>query len=236
MQPGVIGLRGALVAAWEDDLRAVRQDTFDMGRGREALVFIQRVYGLISDLRAPIQRVWGSGGHVHVVDSPEIGGPGPRVSQSRIRLRNHGDVVEAELFTFAAGTARPNPGAGLDRDIRMAEIEPIVFVTELYRTTVGFLQTALNLDLLLGDSTWLYEHVAANYFAANGRWPTVDEVYRRATREFAVTDSYETVVSLLAPKGDANGSSNGSGEKLVLSIEQLHPLSNPSLISTTSCG
>jgi len=227
VQPGVIGLRGALVAAWEDDLRAVRQDTFDMGRGREALVFIQRVYGLISDLRAPIQRVWGSGGHVHVVDSPEIGGPGPRVSQSRIRLRNHGDVVEAELFTFAAGTARPNPGAGLDRDIRMAEIEPIVFVTELYRTTVGFLQTALNLDLLLGDSTWLYEHVAANYFAANGRWPTVDEVYRRATREFAVTDSYETVVSLLAPKGDANGSSNGSGEELVLSIEQLHRFVEP---------
>ncbi len=227
MQPGVIGLRGALVAAWEDDLRAVRQDTFDMGRGREALVFIQRVYGLISDLRAPIQRVWGSGGHVHVVDSPEIGGPGPRVSQSRIRLRNHGDVVEAELFTFAAGTARPNPGAGLDRDIRMAEIEPIVFVTELYRTTVGFLQTALNLDLLLGDSTWLYEHVAANYFAANGRWPTVDEVYRRATREFAVTDSYETVVSLLGPKGDANGSSNGSGEELVLSIEQLHRFVEP---------
>ncbi|TME20413.1 MAG: hypothetical protein E6I67_10110, partial [Chloroflexi bacterium] len=82
MQPGVVGLRGALIAAWEDDLRAVRQDTFDVGRGREALFFMQRLYGLISSLRAPIQRSWGPGGHVHVVDSPEIGGPGPRVSQS----------------------------------------------------------------------------------------------------------------------------------------------------------
>jgi len=42
-------------------------------------VFMQRLYGLISSLRAPIQRAWGSGGHVHVVDSDEIGGPGPRV-------------------------------------------------------------------------------------------------------------------------------------------------------------
>ena len=56
MQPGIVGLRGALIAAWEADLRAVRQDGFDMGRGREALVFMQRFYGLISDLRTPIQR------------------------------------------------------------------------------------------------------------------------------------------------------------------------------------
>ncbi len=54
MQPGVVGLRSALIAAWEADLRAVRQDTFEVGRGREALVFIQRFYALISDLRAPI--------------------------------------------------------------------------------------------------------------------------------------------------------------------------------------
>jgi len=99
MQPGTVGLRGALIAAWEEDLRAVRQDSFDMGRGREALYFIQRFYGLISSLRAPIQRAWGAGGHVHVVDSPEIGGPGPRVSQSRIRLRNHGDEVTVGWLT-----------------------------------------------------------------------------------------------------------------------------------------
>ena len=87
MQPGIVGLRGALIASWEEDLRAVRQDSFDVGRGREALIFIQRFYSLISSLRAPIQRSWGAGGHVHVVDSPEIGGPGPRVSQSqRLRL------------------------------------------------------------------------------------------------------------------------------------------------------
>ena len=98
VQPGIVGLRGALIAAWEADLRAVRQDTFDAGLGREALVFIQRFYGLISELRGPIQRSWGPGGHVHVVDSPDVGGPGPRVSQSRIRLRNHGDLVAVELF------------------------------------------------------------------------------------------------------------------------------------------
>jgi len=34
MQPGVVGLRSALIAAWEADLRAVRQDTFEVGRGR----------------------------------------------------------------------------------------------------------------------------------------------------------------------------------------------------------
>src|SRR5213082_4319904 len=119
MLPGVVALRSALIAAWEADLRAVRQDTYDVGRGREALVFLQRFYALISDLRAPIQRSWGPGGHVHVVDSPELGGPGPRVSQSRIRLRNHGEVVMVELFSYMDGTARANPAAGLDRDIRV---------------------------------------------------------------------------------------------------------------------
>src|SRR5438552_18800908 len=38
MQPGVVGLRSALIAAWEADLRPVRQDTFDVWRGRESLV------------------------------------------------------------------------------------------------------------------------------------------------------------------------------------------------------
>ena len=107
MQPGIVGLRGALIASWEEDLRAVRQDSFDVGRGREALIFIQRFYSLISSLRAPIQRSWGAGGHVHVVDSPEIGGPGPRVSQSRIRLRNHGEVVVVPS-TAARGTSEPS--------------------------------------------------------------------------------------------------------------------------------
>ncbi|TMF08426.1 MAG: adenylate/guanylate cyclase domain-containing protein [Chloroflexi bacterium] len=226
MQPGVVGLRGALIAAWEDDLRAVRQDTYDVGRGREALVFMQRLYGLISSLRAPIQRSWGPGGHVHVVDSPEIGGPGPRVSQSRIRLRNHGDVVVVELFAYVDGSSRANPDAGLDREIRVAEIEPLDFVTELYRTAVGFLQVALNLDLLLGDASWLFEHAAANHFVSAGQWATVGDVYRLATREFAVADSFETVSSLLEPKTEASASngSNGSGgdeAELHLSIEQL---------------
>src|SRR5438093_8486428 len=118
MQPGIVALRGALIAAWEEELRAVRQDAFDVGRGREALVFIQRFYGLISDLRTPIQRAWGPGGHVHVVDSPDVGGPGPRVSQSRIRLRNHGDLVGVELFSYADGSYRANEAAGLARRTR----------------------------------------------------------------------------------------------------------------------
>ena len=131
VQPGTVGLRGAFVAAWEDDLRAVRQDSFDMSRGREALFFIQRFYGLISALRPPIQRAWGAGGHVHVVDSPEIGGPGRRVSQSRIRLRNHCDAVVAEMSSYADGSPRANPSAGLDRTVRAADVDPLVLVTEV---------------------------------------------------------------------------------------------------------
>src|SRR3989475_1902822 len=211
MQPGIVGLRGALIAAWGDDLRAVRQDTFDVGRGREALSFMQCLYGLVSSLRAPIQRAWGPGGHVHVVDSDEIGGPGPRVSQSRIRLRNHGDAVVVELFSYVDGSSRANPSAGLDREIPVAEIEPLAFVTELYRTAVGFLQLALSLDLLLADSSWLFEHAAANQFVSVGLWATVGDVYRRATRGFAVAGSFETGLSFLGPKGDANGSEGGEG-------------------------
>jgi len=62
MQPGVVALRSAITAAWEDDLRAVRQDTYDTGAGKEALAFIQRLYSLVSQLHAPIQRAWGPGG------------------------------------------------------------------------------------------------------------------------------------------------------------------------------
>src|SRR5260370_42453240 len=208
VQPGIVGLRGALMAAWEDDLRAVRQDTFDVGRGREPLVFIQRFYALISGLRPQIQRAWGPGGHVHVVDSSEIGGPGPRVSQSRIRLRNHGEFVSVELFSYANGASRPNRGAGLDRDIRAAEIDPLAYVTEIYRTAVDFLQIALNLDLMLGGSEWLYEHAAAVHFVTTGRGGPLAEIYRRVGREFAVSDTFESMLSLVGPKVDpetANG-------------------------------
>ncbi|TMF35501.1 MAG: adenylate/guanylate cyclase domain-containing protein [Chloroflexi bacterium] len=236
MQPGIVGLRGALIAAWEEDLRAVRRDTFDMERGREALGFIQRFYGLITSLRTPIQRAWGPGGHVHVVDSPEVGGPGPRVSQSRIRLRNHGELVAVELFSYAEGSYRANSTAGLDREIRVVDVEPLGFVTELYRTAVDFLQVALNLDLMLGGSRWLYEHVSAGQFVASGRWASIGEVYRRATREFAVAESFENVAALFgstAEQGGANGSSNGAAGSgadsfdLVLSIEQLQRYREP---------
>ena len=253
VQPGVVALRGALITAWEQDLRAVRNYTCDPGRGREALAFIQRFYGLISELRPQIQRAWGPGGHVHVVDSPEVGGPGPRVSQSRIRLRNHGDMVAVELFSYTDGSYRANPSAGLDRGIRVADVEPLTVVNERYRLAVDFLRVALNVDLLLTGSSWLYEHVAAGQFVASARWATLGEVYRSATREFAVADSFENVAALFAPKPEhgANGSnghgsnghgSNGSGSNgsngtgvaagvdtapLVLSIEQLQRYPDP---------
>src|SRR5207244_9159196 len=103
---------------------------------------------------------------------------------------------------------------------------------ELYRTAVGFLQVALNIDLMLGDATWLFEHAATSYFVAAARWPTVGEVYRRTNREFAVADSFETVLGLLAPGGESNasGSANGSGHdelELRLSIEQLQRYVEP---------
>ncbi len=231
MQPGIVGLRGALMAAWEADLRAVRQDTFDPGVGREALVFIQRFYGLISDLRAPIQRSWGPGGHVHVVDSPDVGGPGPRVSQSRIRLRNHGDLVAVELFSYADGSYRANPSAGLDRGIRVVDIEPLAYVNELYRTAVDFLQVSLNLDLLLSGSGWLFEHVAANHFVTSGWWASLGEAYRWATREFAVAESFENVAAMFSPKAEASGANGSNGSSLdfdfALSIEQLQHYHEP---------
>ena len=219
MQPAIVSLRGALIASWEEDLRAARLDSLDLGRGREALVFTQRFYGLIGSLRGPIQRAWGPAGHVHVVDSPQIGGPGPRISQSRLRLRNHGDFVQVELFTYAEGASRANREAGLDREIRVADIDALTWVTELYQTAVAFLQVALGVDLQLGDSSWLYEHVAAAYFVNTAKWATVGEVYRRATREFLVAESFDVVLSMFGSRGESN--STGDPE-MPLTIEQLH--------------
>lgn len=225
MQAGVAGLRGAIIAAWEEDLRAVRQDRYDVGRAREALLFIQRFYGLIAELRPAIQRAWGPRGHVHVVASSDIGGPGSRVSQSRIRLRNRGETVSVELFSYVDGASQPNPTAGLDRSIRVIDVDPFGLVTDLYRTAVDFLSFALNVDLSLTGSGWLYEHIAALQFVGAGRWPMVGEVYRRATREFAIGDSYESVLAMFAQSAPFNGS-NGHGPsvdaaEMRLSLEQL---------------
>jgi class 3 adenylate cyclase len=217
MQAGVVGLRGALTAAWENDLRAVRQDTYDMVAGKEALAFIQRFYSLVSELRAPIQRAWGPGGLVHVADSADVAGPGQRVSQTRVRLRNHGDLVAVEAFTYADGTPKPNPALGLDREIKVVGIGGLVFVQELYRTMVAFLQAALGVDLQLGGSAWLYEQVVASYFVANGIWPTAGELYMRATRELAVDESFEKVIAMFAPDEMSNGDA-----EVKLTLEQLH--------------
>ncbi len=235
MRAGVVGLRGALMGAWEEDLRAVRQDRYDVGRSREALVFMQRFYGLISGMRSVIQRAWGPGGHVHVVASADIGGPGCRVSQSRIRLRNHGETVGVELFSYVEGTSQPNPSAGLDRSIRVVDVDALSNVTDLYRTAVDFLSVALGVDLALAGSSWLYEHVAALQFVAGGTWPLVGEAYRRATREFAVGESYESVLAMFVPRLQLMNGSNGSnghhlpesaeagpdGVEMRLSLEQL---------------
>ena len=224
MQPGIVGLRGAITAAWEEDLRAVRQDRYDTATGKEALAFIQRCYSLVSDLRAPIQKAWGLGGHVHVADSPDVNGPGPRVSQTRIKLRNHGEVVAVEAFTYADGTAKHNPSLGLDREIKVVGSGALIFVQDLYRTTVDFLQVALNLDLALDGSAWLYEQLAANHFVATGKWLPVGEVYQRATREFAVEDSFERVVTAFGPPVESNGSNgaHSAESEMTLSVEQLH--------------
>src|SRR5216684_9139064 len=159
MQSGVVGLRGAITALWEDDLRSVRQDTYETGRGKEALVFIQRFNAMVAQLRVPIQQAWGAGGLVHVADNPDVTGPGQRVSHTRVKLRNHGEAVVVEAFAYAAGSPKPNPGLGLDREIKVAEIGAAAFVHELYRTMVSFLQTALTADLSLTGSAWLYEQV-----------------------------------------------------------------------------
>src|SRR5438309_2613206 len=186
MQPGVIALRAAVTAAWEDDLSAVRQDTYDTGTGKEALAFIQRFYSMVSQLRAPIQRAWGLGGLVHVANNADVAGPGQRVSQTRIKLRNHGDLVAVEAFTYGDGASKPNPSLGLDREMKVAGVGSFVLVEELYRTMVAFLGAALGVDLQLTGSAWLYEQAAANYFAANGRWPAVGELYQLTTRDVAV--------------------------------------------------
>src|SRR4029077_489739 len=217
MPPGVVAFRGAVTALWEDDLRAVRQDTFDTGPGKEALAFIQRLYSLVSQLRTPIQRAWGPGGLVHVADCPDVAGPGPRVSQTRIRLRNHGDLVAVEAFTYIDGAPKPNPALGLDRELKVAGVPSSVFVQELYRTLVTFLQAALGVDLQLGGSTWLYEQIGASYFVATAKWPTVGEVYQRATREMAVDESFEKVIGVFALDEAANGET-----EVRLSLEQLH--------------
>jgi class 3 adenylate cyclase len=217
MQPGVVGLRGAITALWQADLRAVRDDRYDPGRGKEALAFIQRFNAMVSELRLPIQQAWGAGALAHVADNPDVAGPGQRVSQTRIKLRNHGDAVVAEAFSYVDGTPSANPNLGLDREIRVAEIGVLAFVQELYRTQVAFLQVALNVDLSLADSRWLYEQVVADHFEETASWPTLGELYQRATREFAVEESFETVTGMFKSEGITDGD-----VAISLGIDRLH--------------
>src|SRR5258708_10194217 len=111
----MVGLGRALTAAWERDLRAVRQDGYDVERGREAWAFIQRFNQLLSHLRVPIQRAWGPRGLVHVADSPDIAGPGPRLSMTRVTLHSHGNLVAIDVAAPSEGEAKPHPAPGRDR-------------------------------------------------------------------------------------------------------------------------
>ena len=175
MQPGIVGLRSAITAAWEEDLRAVRQDRYQLEAGKEALAFIQRCYSLVSDLRGPIQKALGPGGHVHVADRPDVTGPGPRVSQTRIKLRNHGDLVAVEAFTYASGAAKHNQALGLDRELHVAGTGAMAFCQGLYRLTGAVLQVALHTDIPLGGSNCFDEHTGSNYLWANRPWPSAGE-------------------------------------------------------------
>src|SRR5579859_1159592 len=217
MQPGIVGLRRAITAAWQEDLRAVRHDRYDLEKGKEAWSFIQRFYNLVAELRTPIQRAWGPGGLVHVADSPDLGGPGPRVSLTRVKLRNHGTLVAVEASTHNEGEAKPNPGLGIDREFEVATVGPYRYVQELYGTLVSFLQTALSVDLELGGSRWLYEQEAATAFMAACRWPAIAELYQRVAREYAVEDSFEKVIESFAPGTTQNGET-----EVRLSLEELH--------------
>src|SRR5260370_23827892 len=112
MQPGVVGLRGAITAVWEDEVRAVREDRYDTERGKEALAFIQRFNAMVAQLRVPIQQAWGAGGLVHVADNQDVAGPGQRVSHTRVKLRNHGEAVFVETCAYTAGSPKPDPALG----------------------------------------------------------------------------------------------------------------------------
>jgi len=217
MQPGVVGLRSAVTALWAEDLRAVREDRYDTDRGKEALAFIQRFNAMVSHLRGPIQQAWGPGGLVHVADNPDVAGPGQRVSQVRVKLRNHGDAVVSEGFGYSAGSPSANPSLGLDREIKVDGIGAFQFVQELYGTLIGFLQTALNVDLALSNSLWLYEQVGADNFVDNARGPTRGDLYKGATREFAIEDSFQTVSGMFKSEGVVDGD-----VAISLSVEQLH--------------
>jgi class 3 adenylate cyclase len=224
MQPGIVGLRRAITASWQADLRAVRRDSYDVDKGKEAWTFIQRFYGLVSELRTPIQRAWGPGGLVHVADNMDIGGPGPRVSLTRVKLRNLGHLVAVEASTHSEGEARPNPGLGLDRSIDVVGVSAFGYVQELYGTLVAFLQTAVSVDLELSGSRWLYEQAAGDHFTAHARWPALAELYQHVTREYAVDDSFEKVIEAFAPGSTQNGET-----EISLSIEQLHKCSETDL-------
>ena len=180
MQPGVVALRAAVTAAWEDDLRAVRQDAYDTGGDKEALVFIQRFYALVSRFgrrssARGARAAWSTWPTTQT--SP---GPGSACRRLESSCETTATSWPSRHSRTATGRSKPNPSLGLDRELKVAGVGGFVFVQELYRTMVAFLQAALGVDLQLTGSAWLYEQIAASYFVANGRWPTVGELYQRA--------------------------------------------------------
>src|SRR5438445_13894359 len=98
---------------------------------------------MVSHLRGPIQQAWGPGGLVHVADNPDVAGPGQRVSQVRVTLRNHGDAVLSEGFGYAAGSPSPRPAVGLDRETKADGMGAFQFGQELHGTRAVLLLTAV---------------------------------------------------------------------------------------------
>lgn len=146
---------------------------------------------------------------------------GARVSQSRIRLRGQTDLVSVELYTYAEGTSQPSESAGLARNIQVVYVEPLALVTDLYRTAVDFLQLALNIDLGLAGSLWLYEHTAASLFASAGEWPSVGDVYRRAAHEFAIVDSFESFLEMVTAGGIVGSNREARDMRLIVKLGRL---------------
>ena len=173
----------------------------------------------ISDLRAPIQRAWGPGGLVHVADSPDIGGPGPRVSMTRVKLRNHGNLVARR-------------GVDAQRGRGQAESRPRTRPRDRGRRRTAYscsCRSSTDRDRFPPDGA--ERRPRARRIALAVRAGGCQAVRRQrsvagaspsstsaSTREYAVDDSYEKVIEAFAPGSDTRTARPRSSS----AIEQLH--------------
>src|SRR5437899_2076616 len=105
MQSGVVGLRGAIIALWEEDLRLVRQDRYETDRGKEALACVGvRVVGGGDRCAAPVcAGAAGSAGAAAAADGrgavrpPGLVGSGRGVAGALLDSRRLPDERPTEL-------------------------------------------------------------------------------------------------------------------------------------------